>query len=246
MIRSGGARAEHRRRALRRFIDAHNTNPREMAVRAGFKNANAIYNFLAGRSLSLSTETYEALVATVPGATMADILGEGSLSSSSDMCPVTVKSLAEVSRWRESADLLPFDQFRTAFPIPLSSGRGAFGLRMGDRSMSQVYPRSSLLLARTIESYDQDLDPGVRLVLHRFRSGLVEVSVRELVEDTDGGLGLTLRSDDLMLSAYLPLGDGWREGSRFDAGSESKAQVTGVIVGCFIPELDLVQSFEEM
>lgn len=68
-------RADRRRRALRDFMELEGITPSRLAREAGMKSPNALYNFLSGRSNSLSQETYERLVRSRPGIRMRELTG---------------------------------------------------------------------------------------------------------------------------------------------------------------------------
>ena len=233
--RMGGPRSEQRRKALRRFFEAHGMNARETAVRAGFKNANTIYNFLSGRSASLNTETYQALVSVVSGATMSDILGEKDLSSSANMSPLVVRGVAAVGVWSESGELPYYEQFQTAVPVPASMVRGLYGLLVRGDAMDFVYPDGSLVAVRSLDAFGHGVDTGHRVVVQRFRDGLVETSLREIV-DVDGGVRLVSRSSNPRhLVAIDPDAD-WREGGRFKDAAGISTQVSAVVIGGYVAE----------
>lgn len=67
--------AERRRKALREVMKRYGINAHAWAISAGLRNANAIYNFLRGRSRSLSQESLEAL-AKAAQLEVAELTGE--------------------------------------------------------------------------------------------------------------------------------------------------------------------------
>ena len=60
------ATAAARRYVLRELMAQEGLTPTELSRRAGFSSANAIYNFLGGRSLSLSSNSLAAIRAALP------------------------------------------------------------------------------------------------------------------------------------------------------------------------------------
>lgn len=237
MINSvGGPRAEHRRRALRRFLEAHETNPRELCLRAGLASANALYNFLSGRSGSLNTSTYEALVQAVPGASMADILGEKKMSSGSRISTVTVKGEVRSGVWLDSVDYPHYDQFETAMPIPTSVGRGLYALRVRGDGMDQIYPDGSILVVQGLHSFLGHVGPGVRVVVHRHRGGLTEATVKEVTVLDDERPALVSRTNNPRHALVIELDEGWDVGSTTQTGGVV-TEVVAVVLGCFMPEV---------
>ena len=58
--------AEARRAALRRLLRENNFTPAQLARQAGLRRANLLYNFLNGRSASLSVITLAQIGAALP------------------------------------------------------------------------------------------------------------------------------------------------------------------------------------
>lgn len=71
------ARADRHRGAIRAFAAVHEITIGELARRAGYKNANAFYNFLNGRSSGLSTATLLRICDSFPGTMIDHLLGRG-------------------------------------------------------------------------------------------------------------------------------------------------------------------------
>lgn len=66
--------AEARREALRRLMAREGLSCTELARRAGFPSPNRLYNFLRGRSLSLSTDTLACILAVLPQANLVELV----------------------------------------------------------------------------------------------------------------------------------------------------------------------------
>jgi hypothetical protein len=73
--RSVATDAERRRRALKQALDGHNLTPTEASRAAGLVTPNSIYNFLSGRSNSLSQATMERLARAIPDASLEELAG---------------------------------------------------------------------------------------------------------------------------------------------------------------------------
>ena len=69
------ANAERRRNGLVRFLERHHITPTELARMIDLPSPNAIYNFVAGRSASLNTETLERILASFPAETFDALIG---------------------------------------------------------------------------------------------------------------------------------------------------------------------------
>jgi hypothetical protein len=69
------ANAERRRAALRRLLAKYGYTPTELARMAGYKRANAIYNFLNGRANALSLEAVERILTVLPGVNFEELVG---------------------------------------------------------------------------------------------------------------------------------------------------------------------------
>lgn len=74
-----------RREALAAFLDRHKLKPHKLAKQAGF-TPSTLYNFLAGTSSTLSTQTLEKIAQAV-GTTVDEVLG-GSTTTKKENVPV--------------------------------------------------------------------------------------------------------------------------------------------------------------
>ena len=66
--------AEARRAALRQILRENNITPAQLARQAGLRRANLIYNFLNGRSASLSVITIAQIGAALPGVDLTGLI----------------------------------------------------------------------------------------------------------------------------------------------------------------------------
>lgn len=185
---------QRRREALRRTIRDLGISPASWARDAGLSNANAIYNFLSGRSNSLSHKTYEKLAAARPGLTISHLIGETEKGAPTSVAQLVVKGEVRMGQWRDDVDYDPGDQQRIVIPWEGEKPpRGLYALLVADRSADEIYPEGTLLSALPVWHYEHDLESGDRVIVHRYSKRGVEVTVRELVL-RDGRAFLCARS----------------------------------------------------
>ena len=121
--------AERRRNALRQVFADYRLTATDVAAGAGLPTPNAIYNFLTGRSRSLSQQTLEKIAAAIPGVTLAMLTGEGEPVGPGI---VTIRSEAHAGRYRESADLPLREQVGVSLPLSLFDSHISQGPSMSD------------------------------------------------------------------------------------------------------------------
>ena len=179
--------AARRRRAIRHFLDRHDITAANLAHRAGLPNANAIYNFLSGRTGSLSQGTLERIAAVFPGTSIDELTGRFETSScSGDHTEVPVVSEAWPGRWRVP---VPMPAQPPVVIVPASlltrAAGDLFAVRVSGPGAERLYQPGAILVCRPFEPTDSRLPAGSRIVVVRERSREVETTIHELVIDGD-------------------------------------------------------------
>lgn len=155
--------AERRRAAFRNFMLRHGLTPAEWARLAGLANGNALYNFLAGRSATLSQPTLQRLADALPGVLVSDIFGETEakrrdlsafaapepLPASERVGRTAVRSAARAGFWRRAYELPGADQAEVAFAPP-PEGRVDEAVRIDDDHCDQLFPPGACALVQRL------------------------------------------------------------------------------------------------
>jgi hypothetical protein len=175
-------RAEQRRRALRETLTNADMTPTDAARAAGLPSANAIFNFLQGRSGTLSQTTLEKLAQAIPGASLASLAG---LESTDNVAPpvraIQVRAAAAAGLMQSAFDLPLRQQTQACMPISEElHTTGAFGVIVREPGAEKLFPEGSILVCVPMHSYDGQLRDGNKVILQRIVGGKVEVTVREL------------------------------------------------------------------
>lgn len=181
---------ERRRNALRDFLRAHDLTAAELARRIGTANANLIYNLQKGRSGSLSIPIVERILGLYRDTTFEALVGLPARplprspvreDSGWPGHSVVVTMEAVAGRWATSAHMDPqrWELLPLSKRVPVARPRG-FGILVGAPGAERAYPAGSVLLCRTQE-YGEVLQPGTRVVVHRQRGKLIEITIREVV-----------------------------------------------------------------
>lgn len=202
-----------RRKAFQQFMSRKDLNPAEWARMAGLPNANAIYNFIAGRSSSLSQETLQRLADAIPNVVVSDIFGETQAkrpgtptADRSLLRRVRVKSVAKANLWRRMYDIPSADQREiivSAEEIEIDEA-----IRIEDDSCDQMFPRGSFALIHRIENgADAKIGDAVAVMCVRNRgAGVVEteVTIRKLIE-SNGEVVVAWQSHNPHLKERIPV-----------------------------------------
>lgn len=183
------AAAQRRRRALQAFIDRLDITPADLARTLGLTNANAIYNFFAGRSASLSLPVIEAILDQFDDLTFEELTGRRMPSSHTAASRpaldparmVAVTAMAAAGVWvDERADNTSGPGIVLALPaIAAPLGVGGFAVRVGTPGAEAAYPAGSILACRPLGS-GEPLALGSRVIVRRKRASLAEITVREV------------------------------------------------------------------
>jgi hypothetical protein len=191
--RSDPARAVIRRKALRACLDAAEMTETDAARAAGMPTPNALYNFLKGRTASLSQSTLEALSRVVPGATLASLTGaETPDNVAPTVRPIQVRAAATAGLMQAAFDMPQAQQYKIVAPITdAMHAQGAFGVEIREPGAEKLYPKGSQLICIPLTSFDGEITNGKHLILQRIVKGRVEVTVREItIEATEAWLWL--------------------------------------------------------
>lgn len=221
-------RAGDRRRAvLQRFIEDRKLKVKPWAERAGVA-PSTVYNFLNKRSDSLNQGTVERL-AGAEGVAPGTLTGDDGGNNPEVGLPWLVGNV-EAGVWREAIRLPREDWKRVPVPVPEKYERSAFCLVSAGPSMNQVYPESSMLVCVKLVDFEESLESGDRVVVHRVRGNLIEQTARELRIDGNRAW-LWPKSDHPQHQA--PVGIDWPPRPTQDG--DATVEIHAVIVGDYRP-----------
>lgn len=160
----GGAE-ERRRAALKRAIKQFDVSPAELARKAGLKSANLLYNYLTGRSKSLSVDTVERLAKALPGENIAALLGATKYQDYRGTKPVTVAYRGRHDAFVESAFMPPERQYQIA--VRGVGREGLFGVELADDSLAPALPAGSVAILQHMKNFSAEIEPGMRVCVRR-------------------------------------------------------------------------------
>jgi SOS-response transcriptional repressor LexA len=231
--------ADRRRVAFRRLMDKHGVTPASWARRAGLANANPIYNFLAGRSRSLSAATSEALANAI-GIDVGSIFANGELTAPhNEVQTVYVRGHVSAGEWQEAIEWPRPDWRPLTLPrANLHRSTRSYFLEVRGNSMNELYPAGSYLECVPMTDYEGPWQTGLKVICVRTdRHGLHEVTCKEFWVKEDGSEAwLRPRSSDPSHQPYrLPWPPGERE-SRGDGFEEIR--IAAVVVRSIRSEVD--------
>lgn len=215
---------EKRRDALRSFI---RENELEIAkwAKDSHVSANSIYNFLGGRSDSLSITAYGKLARTA-NAPMWRLTGEHpeppSPTSIYVVGAVEAGVFVEATEWDEN-QWYPID-----VPVPERFRRKAKALEVRGQSMSQVYTEGSVVIYIEVADFRAPKSGDRVIVYRRMKTGEVEATVKEYIEQ-DGGAWLWPRS-------HHP---DHQQPIKVDADTDGveTVEIHGIVIGSYKPEI---------
>ena len=191
--RSDPGRATARRKALKTCLDAAGMTPTDVARAANLVSPNAIFNFLGGRTASLSQATYEALARVIPGASLASLTGtEAPDNVAAPVRPIQVRAAATAGLMQAAFDMPQVQQYQIVAPITdAMHAQGAFGVEVREPGAEKLYPKGTTLICIPLTSFDGEITNGKHLILQRIVKGRVEVTVREItIEASEAWLWL--------------------------------------------------------
>lgn len=196
--------ADLRRKAFRSFMLKNNLSPAEWARLSGLPTANAIYNFLNGRSSGLSQDTLQRLADALPNTLVSDLMGETAAKrieyeSDERIKSVKVRSICKAGLWRRLYDIPSADQEDITI-IQEPNAPIDEAVLVSDDSCDRLYPKGSYALIRKMRS-GEIVDDGDTVVVMRSRRRRNieehEVTIRQV--DTDHGNRLVWRSSNMSL-----------------------------------------------
>jgi repressor LexA len=225
-------RAEVRRRHLRAFMDESGLEVAAWARHAKV-SSSSLYNFLNGRSDSLSQRILEKL-AKSKNVTVSRLIGERAEQSELRLPLIKIIGEVEAGAWRTVEALYYEDQEVLAIPVQKQYASRAFGLRVRGPSMNKVYPEGTVLVCVRLPEFDEAVLPGDRVVVHRRSDNdTIEATVKEIERDANGGWWLWPRSKHphFQTPIAVPNPDDWALTSQGD-----EIYVFAVVIGSLRPE----------
>lgn len=132
-----------------------------------------------------------------------------------------VRGIVEAGSWREVAfqDIFPPE---TVEVQPGAVSPGAFALKIRGPSMDLYYPSGSHVIVRPCLGETPQV--GKHVVIERERDGLVETTLKELVQARDGTLELWPRSRHPAFQSPIP----------YDDAEHSRVRIIGVVTHAII------------
>ena len=196
-VKSTLERADRRRKALRTLLDKNNLTCADVATSAGLSNANTLYNFLGGRSNSLSAATYEKLARVIPGATIDLLNGTAPRKAvAAAGTTISVTTFAQSGEWRGSGEI-PLNRRREViYDLPADQAEAhPFAVEVREPGAELLYPAGTILIVVSPDRVRTPLAAGDRVILQRVHDKKVEVSVREIQVSRDGAYAWPRSSD---------------------------------------------------
>lgn len=168
------------REAVKRFMLERELSVRGWAAKAGVQ-PNALYMFLRGETEFLTLDTMDALVRVVPGATVAQLIGEEAPPPSrTERLPCGLR--AAFGQWKKGIYPPPDEEAdEVEFPLPANVPADEV-VRLVCRHAEQLYPQGSFLAVQRPENWRRAAREGDKLVVVCERDGAWEVTVREVEE----------------------------------------------------------------
>ncbi len=244
------ARAQARRVAFKTVMNRAAVTPTELARLAGLSNPNSIYNFLNGRSSSLSQATMESILAALPGVTQEVLTGNlprgepafqpGNLwAASRDGWPVLTAE-AEAGVWRRSARLAPARWALVPMPSDLPPpGPAAFAVRLKGTGADGLYPQGTTAVCLPLTQMLPAIRSGCRVLVRRERAGRHELTVQKLMLEESRAWLWPYSSDPAHQAAtalpwplYGPVALG-------TGADEMQISIEGVVIATWQPEAAL-------
>lgn len=226
------SRAEARRSALKKIMAEKDVTAAEVARMAELPTANAIYNFLSGRSKSLSADTYEKIAKAIPGVSVSELTGL-SEAKPRKIKPVALKAIAEAGVWRDGFELPLSEQTELALPVTQEHIlAGAFAVKLQGVGAEKRWPAGATLLCVPTLSTEVPICSGRWVILERQVDGKVEVTARQ-VEVENGKAWLWLRTGDPLQNAAAAIPVSWpADGRPWKHGNERLRIASVVLLAC--------------
>ncbi len=223
--------ADRRRRRITEIVTEKGWTVKEWCVRAGV-SPNTLYNFLNGRSQSISLPILEKL-ANASKTPISRLTGEAVSANFVSAPLIEIRGSVEAGVWKEAAEW-PEDERRTvAVPVAQKYADKAFGLVVNGGSMNEIYPPGSIITCISLENYTAELESGDRVVVERRSTdGLHETTCKELKFDDDGRPWLWPRSNSPKHQQPIELP--WPPPIEYD--DDTEIRLVAVVLGSYRPE----------
>lgn len=187
------SKANRRRDALKTVMVERNLNARELGALAAV-NPNSIYNFLSGRSKSLSADTLEKLTRVLPGESVASLSG---ISDPTVAPQLIVKTAVKAGAWRSAFELPEKERETLPFPLTDEERRaGVYGAKVLEPGAELLFPEGTILVCWPAEKWSRPIAAGLRVILQAIQGAKMELTARDVQRAADGTFWLTERSTD--------------------------------------------------
>jgi len=220
-----------------------------LARRAGLSNANAFFNFLNGRSGSLSQETLDKILEVLPGVSPEELMARlppdpayrsASLWAGSSGGWPAILYEAEAGTWRRSAKLPPTRLAVVPMPADLPPpGPTAFAVRLKGAGAERLYPWGAIAICLPLSEMLPLVGSGCRILVRREKAGRHELTLRELVIE-EGKAWLWPRSSHP--DHQMPIAVPWPLSGPVAAGGDPPEElvfIEGVVIATWQPEAAL-------
>jgi hypothetical protein len=187
MKKQSDINADRRRAGLRALMQAKSINPTTLAQMSGLTSPNALFNFLHGRTQSLSLDLIEPILRAFPDVSFRELTGlkPGSSGNRHDAGgaptpPVFVSVETSGGVWQPKFEL-PADQW-TALAVPdhvAANTAGLFGVRVRTPGADMLYPDGTVLICRRLGRGHPAPQAGCRYVVQERRAQRFRVTVQE-------------------------------------------------------------------
>lgn len=195
-------------------------------------NPNTLYNFLNGRSDSLSQSTLEAL-AGAEGVPPSQLLGEGVVPLVSGVRSITVLGTVQAGSWVDAIEWPEDERYSISVPLIDAVYQDAYGLVVRGDSMDQIYPDGSIIFAVDIYRYKEKLVNKDIVICERSDSaGHVEATVKELIFDPSGIAWLWPRSSSPQHQQPIQVSEPGLRGAHLSGGIT--VRVHSIVVGALV------------
>ena len=229
--------ADRRRAGLRQLLAAKTITCSELAREIGLPNGNILFNFLNGRSASLSLETIERILTAHPDVSFHDLVGlrpPGQSRHRPAPADLMVTIELRAGLWRTQIHL-PAVEWRTA---PFLPPRGTtsdelFAARVSYPGAERLYPEGSVLLCRHLATGSPMQPEGAHVVTVKRWRAKMELTVREL-RHADGEAWLWPCSTNPRLQQPSRPSAAWSDLSQSSANA-SAVVLLGVVIASWQP-----------
>lgn len=215
------ALAKKRRALVESTMTAKNISAAEWARRAGVASGT-LYNFLKGRSTSLSARTIELLARAVQ-VPSSSLMLDAERPRTLAVEGILIRGEVQAGSWLESAEWPASDWREVGVPgVPAPYKEVSFGMIVSGPSMNEVYPDGSIVVCVPLMDFHREPRLGDRVIVQRERAGLYEITVKELAL-VDGRPALIPRSNNPAHQKAIPIDEG-------------EVEIRAIVIGSYRPE----------